>query len=74
MKDTFKLSQPPYNKFFHINSILSRIHYANNLFDNIPEGEAAILVNNVGMGLPRTTIFETKPQDIEEIIKTNIFS
>jgi short-subunit dehydrogenase len=44
------------------------------LFDNIPEGEAAILVNNVGMGLPRTTIFETKPQDIEDIIKTNIFS
>jgi short-subunit dehydrogenase len=49
--------------------------YADVFTQNSPKpGDVGILVNNVGMGMKRSTIFKADPQDIENIIKTNIFS
>jgi NAD(P)-dependent dehydrogenase (short-subunit alcohol dehydrogenase family) len=37
-------------------------------------GEVSILINNVGTSITTKPVFESDPQEIENIIKTNIFS
>ncbi|TNV77070.1 hypothetical protein FGO68_gene16932 [Halteria grandinella] len=37
-------------------------------------GEVSIMVNNVGTGMTNRPVFECEPQEIETLIKTNIYS